>query len=36
METSYDWLNKLYSCYIVTVAFIVNGHSLGIDTRHGN
>ena len=28
--TSNDWLNKLYSCYMVTVVVIVNGHGLGI------
>ena len=32
----YDWLNKFYGCYMTTVVSIVNGHSLGIDTRHGN
>ena len=33
--TLYDWLNKFYSCYITTVAVIVNGHGLGINTRRG-
>ena len=31
--TSYDWLNKFYSCYMATVVVIVNGHGLGIGTR---
>ena len=31
-----DWLNKLYIYYIVTVAIIVNGCGLDIDTHHGN
>ena len=34
--TSYDWLNKFYSCTAVimtTVVVVVNGHGLGIDTR---
>ena len=26
----YVWLNKFYSCYMETVAGIVNGHGLGI------
>ena len=30
----YDWLNKFYSCYMTTVVVIVNGHGLGIGTRH--
>ena len=36
IETSYDWLNKFYSCYMATVFVIVNGHGLGIGTsrRH--
>ena len=29
----YDWLNKFYSCYMVTVVVIVNGRGLGIVTR---
>ena len=29
----YDWLNKLYSCYMATVVVIVNGRSLGIGTH---
>ena len=28
--TSYDWLNKFYSCYMATVVIIVNGCGLGI------
>ena len=32
----YDWLNKLYSCYMATAVIIVNRHSLDIDMRHGN
>ena len=32
----YDWLNKFYSCYIATVAIIVNGCGLVIDMCHGN
>ena len=28
--TSYDWLNKFYSCYMATVVVIVNGRGLGI------
>ena len=31
--TSYDWLNKFYSCYMATVVVIVNGRGLGIGTR---
>ena len=31
--TSYDWLNKFYSCYMATVVAIVNGRSLSIGTR---
>ena len=31
--TSYDRLNKFYSCYMATVVVIVNGHGLGIGTR---
>ena len=34
--TSYDWLNKFYSCYMTTVVDIVDGRGLGIDTYHGN
>ena len=38
MLTPYDWLNKLYSCYmaIVIVVSIINGHGLGIDIHRGN
>ena len=32
--TSYDYLNKFYSCYMATIAIIVYGRGLGIDTRH--
>ena len=34
--TLYDWLNKFYSCYMVTVVVNINGHGLGIGTlcRH--
>ena len=34
--TPNDWLNKFYNCYMATVAIIVNGCRLGIDTclRH--
>ena len=31
--TPYDWLNKLYSCFVAIVVVIVNGRGLGIDTR---
>ena len=31
--TSYDWLNKFYSFYMVTVVIIVNGCGLGIGTH---
>ena len=31
--TSYDWLNKFYSCYIATVVVIVFERGLGIGTR---
>ena len=31
----YNWLNKFYSCYMATVANIVIGYGLGIDTCHG-
>ena len=34
--TSNDWLNKFYSCYMVTVVGIVDGCGLGIDMCHGN
>ena len=30
--TSYDWLNKFYSCYMATVVAIVNGRGLSIGT----
>ena len=32
--TSYDLLNKLYSCYMATVVVIVNGRGLGISAGH--
>ena len=34
-RTSYDWLNKVYSCYMatLTVLVIVNGRGLGIGMR---
>ena len=28
--TSYNWLNKFYSCYMATIVVIVNGRGLGI------
>ena len=31
--TSYDWINKFYSCYMATVVVIVNGCGLGIGKR---
>ena len=31
-----DYLNKFYSCYMATVAVIVNVRGLGIDTHHGS
>ena len=31
--TSYNWLNKFYSCYMVTVVIIVNGRGLSIGMR---
>ena len=31
--TPYDWLNKLYSCYMAIVVAIVNERGLGIDKR---
>ena len=34
--TPYDWLNKFYSRYMEIVVIIVNGHGLGIDTRHSH
>ena len=34
--TPYDWLNKLYSCYMATVVCIVNGRGFGIDMRLWN
>ena len=34
--TLYDWLNKFCSCYMATVAIIINGCVLGIDMHHGN
>ena len=36
MWTPYDWLNKLYSCYMATEVSIINGYGLGIDTYQGN
>ena len=33
MWTLYNWLNKFYSCYMVTVVIIINGHSFGIGTH---
>ena len=36
MDLSYYWLNKFYSCYMATIAIIVDGRSLGIDMHHGN
>ena len=33
--TSYDCLNKFYSCYMATIAVIVNGRGLGINTHCG-
>ena len=27
-------VKQVYSCYMATVVIIVNGHGLGIDTRH--
>ena len=33
IETSYDWLNKFYSCYMATVVVIVNGRGLFIGTH---
>ena len=33
---SYSWLNKLYSCYMATLAIIVNGHALGFNMHRGN
>ena len=32
--TSYDWLNKFYSCCMATIVVIVNGHGLSIGTHH--
>ena len=32
----YNWLNKFYSCYMATLAIIVNGRGLGINMHHGN
>ena len=29
--TTYDWLNKFYSCYMAIVVVMVNGRGLGID-----
>ena len=31
--TSYDWLNKFYSCYMATVVVMVTGRGLSIGTR---
>ena len=33
--TSYNLLNKFYSCYIATVAIIIYGCGLGINTHRG-
>ena len=30
----WEWLKKLYSCYMATVVVIINGHGLGIGMRH--
>ena len=32
----YDWLNQLYSCYMATVAIIINERGFGINTCHRN
>ena len=32
--TSYDWLNKFYSCNMATIVIIINGRALGIGMRH--
>ena len=32
----HDRVNKLYSCYMVTVVSIINGNGFGIDPRRGN
>ena len=34
--TPYDWLHKLYKCYMAIVVGIINGYGLAIDTHHGN
>ena len=31
VNSTYDWLNKFYSCYMAIVVGNVNGHGLGID-----
>ena len=32
----YNWLNKFYSCYMASVAVIVNEHGVSIDMCHEN
>ena len=34
--TSYNWSNRIYSCYKANVVGIVDGQGLGIDTHRGN
>ena len=34
--TSYDWLNKLYNCYMATVVIIGDGHALSVEECHTN
>ena len=36
ISTLYDWLSKLYSCYMATVVGTIDGCGLGIDTRREN
>ena len=36
IETPYDWLNKLYSCYMAAVVGIISGRGLSTDARGGN
>ena len=36
IRTSYNWLNKFYSCYMAIIVVIINGHGLGIDMHRGN
>ena len=33
--TPYEWLNKFYSCCMVIVIGIINGHGFGISMYHG-